>query len=232
MRTNVYVDGFNLYYRVLKNTPYKWLDLSQLCRLLLPKHTIQTIKYFTAHAGARAYDPDIPTRQQTYLRALRTIPNLQIILGKFMTNHRPMAVAETDPPQVIRVIFTDPAGQKSILPLPVAKTSPPQLVTVVRTDEKGSDVNLAAHLLQDGYRKDYEGAVVISDDSDLTEPIRIVSRELGYKLGILTSNKRPSRSLHQYATFFKRIRPHVLAASQFPPVLTDRVGSFQKPPSW
>lgn len=33
MKANVYVDGFNLYYRALKRTPYKWLNLDQLCRL-------------------------------------------------------------------------------------------------------------------------------------------------------------------------------------------------------
>ena len=26
MRTQVYVDGFNLYYGALKDTPFKWLD--------------------------------------------------------------------------------------------------------------------------------------------------------------------------------------------------------------
>ena len=74
--------------------------------------------------------------------------------------------------------------------------------------------------------------MVISDDSDLAEPIRMVHDELLLKVGILSSNRRPSRSLAQFATFYKRIRQHVLAAAQFPPVLTDEVGTFQKPPSW
>jgi len=30
MKTNVYVDGFNLYYRALKRTPYKWLNLDRI----------------------------------------------------------------------------------------------------------------------------------------------------------------------------------------------------------
>lgn len=38
--TYVYIDGFNLYYRALKGTPYKWLDLERLCGLLLPKDDI------------------------------------------------------------------------------------------------------------------------------------------------------------------------------------------------
>jgi len=36
MRTYVYVDGFNLYYSALKNTPYKWLDLRALFARILP----------------------------------------------------------------------------------------------------------------------------------------------------------------------------------------------------
>jgi hypothetical protein len=233
VQTNVYVDGFNLYYRVVKNTPYKWLDLAQLCRLLLPRHHIQTIKYFTAHVSARPYDPEIATRQQVYLRALKTLPNLQIILGKFMTNRRLMAIAETDPAQSIWADWVDPAtGLSQPTLLPVSRLGRPQLLKVERTDEKGSDVNLAAHILRDGFLRDYECAVVISDDSDLAEPVRMVRQELGLKIGILTSKKRPSFSLSLFATFSKRIRTNVLAASQFPSVLTDQNGTFQKPPSW
>jgi hypothetical protein len=41
MKTNVYVDGFNLYYGCLKNTPFRWLNIAELCRLMLPKDTIK-----------------------------------------------------------------------------------------------------------------------------------------------------------------------------------------------
>ena len=40
VRTNIYIDGFNLYYGCLKNTPHKWLDLRALCQVLLPRDTI------------------------------------------------------------------------------------------------------------------------------------------------------------------------------------------------
>lgn len=52
MRTNVYVDGFNLYYGALRGTLYKWLDIRRMCELLLPSHTIARIKYFTARISA------------------------------------------------------------------------------------------------------------------------------------------------------------------------------------
>lgn len=47
-RTYIYVDGFNLYYGCLKNTPYKWLDLLALFKKLLhSNHQIVKIKYFS-----------------------------------------------------------------------------------------------------------------------------------------------------------------------------------------
>jgi hypothetical protein len=60
-KTNVYIDGFDLYYAV-RNTPYKWLDLARLCQVMLPTDTIQKIHYFTARVSARPHDPDTPTR--------------------------------------------------------------------------------------------------------------------------------------------------------------------------
>ena len=57
IKTSVYVDGFNLYYGAVKDTSYKWLDISRMCQLLLPKHQITRIKYFTARVSARSGDP-------------------------------------------------------------------------------------------------------------------------------------------------------------------------------
>jgi hypothetical protein len=37
MRTNIYVDGFNLYFGALKGTPYKWLNIHALSAMLPPK---------------------------------------------------------------------------------------------------------------------------------------------------------------------------------------------------
>jgi hypothetical protein len=75
MNTNVYIDGFNLYYGCLKGTPHKWLDLGFFCQASFPppRNQINRIRYFTAHVNARANNPQQRVRQQTYLRALRTI---------------------------------------------------------------------------------------------------------------------------------------------------------------
>jgi hypothetical protein len=46
VRTNVYIDGFNLYYGAVKRTRYEWLDLGALCGRLFPG---AQIRYFTGH---------------------------------------------------------------------------------------------------------------------------------------------------------------------------------------
>ncbi|MCX8091083.1 MAG: NYN domain-containing protein [Verrucomicrobiae bacterium] len=207
MRTFVYVDAFNLYYGCLKGTPYKWLDLARLCALMLPSHRIERIKYFRARIGSRANDPEAPRRQQTYLRALRTIPGLEIFYGHFLTHPVQMRLANPQPNQSA-------------------------FVWVIKTDEKGSDVNLATQLLCDAYNRRFECAVIVSGDSDLLAPVRVVMNELKLPVGVLNPQQRPCRVLQKQATFYKHIRAGVLAASQFPDTLTDAHGTFSKPSDW
>lgn len=62
MRTSIYIDGFNLYYGAVKNTPYKWLDFKAAFGMLLqPHHRIDAIHYFTAQVSGRR-DPQQPMR--------------------------------------------------------------------------------------------------------------------------------------------------------------------------
>jgi hypothetical protein len=65
MRVNVYIDGFNLYYGAVKGTPYRWLNLAEMCRLLLPRDQVLQIKYFTALVNPRSSDPDVLIRLLT-----------------------------------------------------------------------------------------------------------------------------------------------------------------------
>ena len=209
MVTNVYVDGFNLYFGALKGTDHKWLDLEKLFRFLLPNNTIKSIKYYTARVKQRAGDPDQPVRQAAYLRALETIPNLEIFYGHYRSYPKRLPTAKS-----------------------VRKGKRIKFVEVIKTDEKGSDVNLATQLLYDAFLKDFEVAVVVSNDSDLEEPVRIVHDELGFKLGIINPYKHPSKDLMKHADFFKRIRTGALANAQCPDSLTDAIGTFTKPPEW
>ena len=44
-------------------------------------------------------------------------------------------------------------------------------------EEKGSDVSLAAHLLNDAWKGLYDAAAVISNDTDLVTPIQMVAKQ-------------------------------------------------------
>ena len=83
-KTIIYIDGFNLYYS-LKNTPFKWLNLQKLSDFYLSsgQHQITQIKYFTALVKETEKGRLNITRQHIYLRALRTLSNIEIIFGQF-----------------------------------------------------------------------------------------------------------------------------------------------------
>ena len=58
--TNVYIDGFNLYYRALKDTPFRWPDLWKLAEILFPQDAINRVCYFTALLDTRPTTPCNP----------------------------------------------------------------------------------------------------------------------------------------------------------------------------
>ena len=120
---------------------------------------------------------------------------------------------------------------------PLADSAPdaPTFVTVIRTEEKGSDVNLASYLLVDGFKREYEMAVVVSNDSDLAEPIRLVRCELGLPVTVVNphlDSPHPSYQLQKCASKCMNLWPGSLQACQFPPTLRDAHGVIHKPAGW
>jgi len=218
----------------VKGTPYKWLDIAALCRRLLPSWVVvNRIRYFTAEAAGGRQDPNKVQRQRFYLRALQTVPGTSIHFGRFLESRVRMRVADPAP-------------------------GSPRTVEVIKTEEKGSDVNLASWMLLDGFRKDYEQAVVISNDSDLVEPLRMVRYELGLGVGVLnphtqaTCDREFSARLKQPGGRPRRAHPSIelrkvakfrrdigsdgpqsdVALCQFPHTLADADGTIRKPPGW
>ena len=168
MRTYVYVDGFNLYYGALKGTAWKWLDLPALfAKVLQSHHEILTVKYFTARVSGTPADPSKPQRQDVYLGALRRYrPEVEVYFGHFLSHQ-------------VQAPLAQPAGNR-------------RTAKVIRTEEKGSDVNLAVHLLNDGWLDAYDCAVVVSNDSDIAEAMRLVRQHRGKRIGLMTPGNGPS----------------------------------------
>lgn len=253
MRTMAYVDGFNLYYGCLKRSGFKWLDLRALVVGLVPANNqISKIKYFTARVSG-ASDADAPRRQHIYLSALRTYPEIEIHFGSFLskTIWRPVVnlpIADRD----IHGATANanlPAGKYAVdgarrqtltigsYPQPGAKRAgrapaPLQdavIAEVHAMEEKGSDVNLAVHLLNDAWMDLYDAAVVISNDTDLVEPIRMVTQERKKQVYICAPSQwGASKPLVNVSTFVRHIRPAMLSTlpNQIPGT------TIRKPVGW
>lgn len=208
MKTYIYVDGFNLYYRALINSPYKWLDLKALfTQLLQPHHVILKIKYFTARVSGTPSDPNKPIRQVSYISALEAFtPEVEIYYGHFLTHSKRARLVRPTPRQ--------------------------RYAYVIKTEEKGSDVNLAAHLITDAWLNVYDCAVVVSNDGDLAQAMRLMKQHHNKTLGLVTpgTKTKPSPELAKHANFCKRIRTGVLRSSQLPDPIPGT--KIHKPLEW
>jgi uncharacterized LabA/DUF88 family protein len=207
MRVYVYVDGFNLYYRALKGTAHKWLNPVALAkRVLDASDSVEALRYFTARVNSRAGDPGAPRRQQIYLSAIGSLPQSKCHFGRFIakTKRRPLVSDATE------------------------------FVEIRDTEEKGSDVNLASHLLYDAFKGRFETALVMSQDTDLTEPIRIVANNIGIPVGVVwLDGTQPNGVLRNAASFVRHITSSDLNASQFPnPIVRADGTEIHKPVEW
>jgi len=207
MRTYVYIDGFNLYYRALRRSSWKWLDLLTLFQTVLqPHHDILKIKYFTARVSATPNDPSKPQRQDVYLRAIQHHrPEVEVYFGHFLSH-------------TVKAPLANPGrGQRT--------------VDIIKTEEKGSDVNLAVHLLNDGWLNAYDCAIVVTNDSDIAEAMRLVKVHNNKRIGLVTpGSSHPSRQLLAHADFSRHIRSGALQRSQLPNPIPGK--KLRKPQRW
>ena len=104
-------------------------------------------------------------------------------------------------------------------------------MNVIKTEEKGSDVNLAVHLLNDAWLDRYDCAVVATNDSDIAEAIQLVKHGQRKRIGLITPGSGPSsRQLAAHAHFRARIRRGVLEQSQLPNPIPGT--TIRKPSGW
>jgi len=216
MKTFVYVDGFNLYYRALRKTAHKWLNLHALWEAALPKSCyIAQINYYTALVSGRR-NPTAPRDQNAYLRALKTLPNLRVHLGVFQVFKKWMFL--------VQPVEFRPASVQRALPNP-------DFAQVMKTEEKTTDVNLGTHLVRDSLTGAFEHAVVITDDTDLIEPLRVVTQEARLPLTLMTPVDNPAVGLQKSTTHIRHLRPY-LGVSQFPDPVIGPKGPIVKPANW
>ena len=203
-----YIDGFNLYYR-LKHTKYKWLNIKALVESLNFRDCeISKIRYFTAKVNPIKNDPNIGVRQNFYLQALETIPEIEIHFGQF----RKRTVK----------------GKLLAAGNPLHK----KIVEISKFEEKGSDVNIATFMLTDCFQEKFDVPILLSNDSDLTEPLKYIKITKKKPVGLISPTHSPVKQLKRYSTIRRKITEQQLAAAQFPHQLKDQQGDFFCPNDW
>jgi hypothetical protein len=208
MKTIAYVDGFNLYYGSAKGTPYKWLDLFRLFDQTLPANCeLVKVKYFTARVSALPHDLDAPKRQDVYLRALRAHLHgkIEIIEGNFSVKN---------------------------VNLPLT-SNPRKFAQVIKSEEKGTDVNLAVHLVHDAWDNQFECAAVVSNDADLIMALKIVKQYRRKRVVLFTPGAPARKPLNKLKAWCHKqidITATEMAASQLPSPIPGT--TLSKPTSW
>ena len=205
-RAIVYIDGFNLYYGALRGTAHKWLNLERYFSLLRPDDDLQQIHYFTALVTG-------PTRpnQDIYLRALATLPSVNVVLGKFKRK---------------RVLCSVPACSHAGTRLFDA------------LEEKHTDVHIGIHMLDDAYQNRCERQILVSGDSDLVPALNVIkSRFPSKEIIVYVPTRNPIRGaaveLRSAADKDRDLPLNLLPLSQFPVQFSDGAGQLlAKPTSW
>jgi uncharacterized LabA/DUF88 family protein len=218
-RVAFYIDGFNLFHGSLKGTEYRWLDLEAFCgHFVRDRQELVAVKYFTALVRDRPENPGQRQRQKEYLRALATLPMVEIYYGHFLKR------------KAVRQLTNPPASRSG-------KRRDAGLREVWIEEEKGSDVNLASQFLSDGFRARYDVAFIVSNDGDLKMPVEIGREQ--FKASSIVINPHPesrSKALTPDGTnfrlYYRRVRPGALKASQLPLELEDDNGKIRCPRGW
>jgi hypothetical protein len=241
----VYVDGFNLYYggRGLcgRGTPgWRWLDIRALSANLIARRTnwsgavIQHVIYCTALIDA-ASNPSGYADQDVYLKALvatGTVDHIELGYYVSRVKQAPLAVRAPGPagvPQLVRAVWPvmvqDPQGT------PVADAT--FMVSYAHREEKGSDVNVASHLLVEVLTGVVDAAIVISNDSDLRYPVQ--SARTRVPVGVVNpSRHRQAGALRGLAGdgvgrhWWRQLTAHDLTGHQLP----DPAGGYARPTGW
>lgn len=232
---NAYIAGFNLYKGSLERRPdCKWLDLVGLCKSLEPDAELNTVYYFTAPVKSRFVGDRASDRQATYLRVLEH-SGVKIVRGKFRKDARWHRIASKELEEFVQPILAAHLGLTRLAIRGSWKNAQPDvpMANVVILGEKGSDVNLASHLLRDVYRGNIDRALVITGDSDLTLPVLFAKNEGVTVHVVVPGDGQNSASLKSAASSLTRLDVELLRSSQFPnSFLTSAGGNIQKPISW
>jgi len=197
---------------------FRWLNPKKLVeQFLYESYEIDQINFYTTDIDALYIGDKSPSRQQEYYRALMTIENIKIIKGRFSKNPTMMPVYPIK-------IITNPDGTTNM-----------QKSLVLKTEEKRSDVNIASHLVRDACLNKFDMAVLVSNDSDLLEPMKIL-HELNKKFLILSPHEKYCYDFVKELNTkcMRKIQEKHIIAAQFPDEIRDAANTLiaKRPLKW
>ena len=215
-KTLVYIDGYNLYYGLLKESPdSKWLNLRALVAAMFKeKHEIRSIKFFTARVRTYPHDIAAEERQKIYLQALAAFGGVEIIEGFYSKK-------KTWLPHVNGKCKT-------------CEESHAGMAHVVKLEEKRSDVNLAVAALVDAMRSDADCFVLVTGDSDQAGTVYALRHEFGKSVLVFNPHVAVSEHLKRAATYYAHIPRDLPAKCQLPDVIPigTHGRTIHRPAAW
>ena len=224
LRTNVYIDGYNLFYGCLKHSNDKWLDLYHLFANRIihaqdPNAIVDTVYFFTADIKSKVstMGANAQQAQHAYHRALqKKYPNhIKIIKGYYAFEKGNMLRYKQPPDKSDRV-------------------------EVWRLEEKQTDVNIALTAYRDATQNKAQQVVFVSNDTDLEPALRALKEDMGnaVTIGVIIPIRKDScrpknQSLSQYADWTRSyITDDELADSHLPDKVPTKKKPILKPEYW
>lgn len=176
-----------------------------MCVRLLPDgHDLSWVRYFTARVGGSDADPQQPQRQDVYLHALQgECSPFSLHEGDFRTDSERLPLAASD-------------GERA---------------RVLVKQEKGSDVNLAAHLISDAAEQEMTTAMVVTDDFDQVGALKMAREQYGITLVVVSPRNQKGLAKTVGADYFKPIHASLLRECQLPDLAIDDDGRERHRPS-
>ena len=211
----VYIDGYNLYFGLLKDTCWKWLDLWKFAECLLDgRYELVEVVYFTAPIKTHPVDLAASERQNAYIQAVSTRPGVRIVQG-FYSKQKMRAPYVSD-----KCASCDVAEDG--------------LVQVYKMEEKWSDVNLAVTAVMDAADNRADCFVFVTGDSDQVGAIDAVRYKYGKTVVVFNPHASGGKHLKRAATFFKYIPRDLPAKCQLPEVIPvgTRGNVIRCPEAW
>jgi hypothetical protein len=194
---------------------------------------IENVTYCTARISGTS-NPEGQREQDVYLRALaHTNSATQISYGTYVARVTTAPLARKGPngkPILVKSDWPIMIQDSSVQDVPGATF----MASVARREEKGSDVNVASHLLIDVLTGAVDAAVVISNDSDLAFPINfarqrvpvgLVNPTTGVRAGKLAGDPAEGVGNH----WWTRLESADLYEHQLPAIVSPRI---RKPALW